>query len=82
MTLRPPGTCSAAATSSGAVIGRPCVDHHLRLSSRSHSPVTFLSRRTEPSTPSSLVTLAASAAGLVTGAASSQPTRAHVPHEM
>ena len=50
---------SAAAASSAASVGRPCAAHVRRHSSSSQSPVTFLSSRTVPFTPSSLVTLAA-----------------------
>ena len=44
--------------------------------------MTLRRKRTVPSTPSSLVKLAARAASVVTGAASSTPTSDQVPQEM
>ena len=82
ITLRPPGSAAAAATRSAASLARPWVAHVLRHSSRSQRPVTFLSSRTVPSTPNSLVTFADNASPEVIGAAISQPTNDHVPHEM
>ena len=66
-TLRPAGTCSAAATRSAASSVMPCCAHRRRHSSSSQRPVTFLRSRTVFSAPSSFVTFARSAELEVTG---------------
>jgi hypothetical protein len=53
------GAASARVTKSSKEWRRPAVAHARRDSWRSHSPVTFLSRRKVPETPPSFVRLAA-----------------------
>ena len=82
ITARPPGKAAAAATSSSTRRLNPVASHARLHSSSSQSPVTFLRKRVELPTPSSLVTFSRRASSVVSGAASSHPMSAHVPHEM
>ena len=70
---------SAAAASRAPRSSRP---HARRVSLSSQVPITLVRNRIVPSTPPSLVKLAARAASVSTGASSSSPTRPQVPREM
>ena len=63
-----------------AGVPRPC--HALRHSESTQRPITFLRKRTVPSTPPSFVKSASRASSLSTGASSSSPTSDQVPDEM
>ena len=57
------------------------VPHARRVSESSQVPITLVRKRTRPSTPPSLVKLAARLASVTTGWSSSTPTSPHVPQE-
>ena len=76
------GTRAAAASRSGRSAGSPA-SFQVRIDSWStHRPMTLRRYRTVPSTPASLVKLAARLASVSTGWSSSSPTSDHVPQEM
>ena len=76
------GTRAAAASRSGRSAGSPA-SFQVRIDSWStHRPMTLRRYRTVPSTPASLVKLAARLSSVSTGRSSSRPTSDHVPQEM
>ena len=75
------GTGTSYAAAARSIPARSVSPHVRSVSLSSQVPITLLRNRTVPSTPPSLVRLAARASSVSTGASSSRPARAQVPRE-
>ena len=74
-------TVRAATARSGTETSIPAARQERTASDRIHMPITFFRYRTVPSTPASLVRLAAADSGVSTGPESSMPSSDHVPDD-
>jgi hypothetical protein len=76
------GAAAACSSSTGRSAGAPSRSYCRTVSDSSQVPITLRRKRTRPSTPISLVKLAARLSSVTTGPGSSTPTRPQVPQEM